>query len=67
MLTGEFVIRKNGKLQKYQNYNDIPNEFEHIISFKPDYPPEPHTKEQHDQMSKFDDYLKELITRASGN
>ena len=51
MLTGEFVIRKNGKLQKYQNYNDIPNEFEHIISFKPDYPPEPHTKEQHDQMS----------------
>jgi hypothetical protein len=67
MLTGEFVIRINGKLEKYNKFNDIPNSFEHIISFKPDYPPEPHTEEQHHQMAKFDDYLKELITRASGN
>ena len=67
MLTGEFVIRINGKLKTYNSFDDIPNSFEHVISFKPDYPPEPHTEEQHNQMSKFDDYLKELITRASGN
>ena len=67
MLTGEFVIRRNGKLKKYNKFNDIPSSFEHVISFKPDYPPEPHTEEQHNQMSKFDDYLKELMTRASSN
>ena len=67
MLIGEFVIKRNGKLERYNKFDDIPNSFEHLISFKPDYPPEPHTEEQHNQMSKFDNYLKELITRASGN
>jgi len=67
MLIGEFVIKRNGKLEKYNKFDDIPSSFEHLISFKPDYPPEPHTEEQHNQMSKFDNYLKELITRASGN
>jgi len=67
MLIGEFVIKKNGKLERYNKFDDIPSSFEHLISFKPDYPPEPHTEEQHNQMSKFDNYLKELITRASGN
>ena len=67
MLTGKFVIRKNGRLESYNKFDDIPNSFEHVISFKPDYPPEPHTEEQHNQMSKFDDYLKELMSRASNN
>ena len=67
MLIGEFVIKINGKLERYNKFDDIPSSFEHLISFKPDYPPEPHTEEQHNQMSKFDNYLKELMTRASGN
>jgi|TARA_R110002074_G_scaffold398736_1_gene590973 hypothetical protein len=67
MLIGEFVIKRNGKLERYNKFDDIPNSFEHLISFKPDYPPEPHTEEQHNQMSKFDNYLKELMTRASDN
>ena len=67
MLIGEFVIKRNGKLERYNKFDDIPNSFEHLISFKPDYPPEPHPEEQHNQMSKFDNYLKELMTRASDN
>ena len=67
MLIGKFVIKRNGKLETYNEFDNIPNSFEHLISFKPDYPPEPHTEEQHNQMSKFDNYLKELMTRASGN
>ena len=67
MLIGKFVIKRNGKLERYNKFDDIPNSFEHLISFKPDYPPEPHNEEQHNQMSKFDNYLKELMTRASGN
>ena len=67
MLLGEFVIKRNGKLERYNKFDDIPNSFEHLISFKPDYSEGPHTEEQHNQMSKFDNYLKELMTRASGN
>ena len=67
MLIGEFVIKRNGKLERYNKFDDIPSIFEHLISFKPDYSPEPHTEEQHNQMLKFDNYLKELMTRASGN
>jgi len=67
MLLGEFVIKRKGKLERYNKFDDIPSSFEHLISFKPDYPSEPHTEEQHNQMSKFDNYLKELMTRASGN
>jgi len=67
MLIGEFVIKRKGKLERYNKFDDIPSSFEHLISFKPDYPPEPHTEEQHNQMSNFDNYLKELMTRASGN
>jgi hypothetical protein len=60
MLIGEFVIKRNGKLERYNKFDDIPSSFEHLISFKPDYPPEPHTEEQHNQMSKFDNYLKDV-------
>jgi len=67
MLTGEFSIIKDGKLLKYQHYDSIPTNFERLISFKPDYPPEPHTEEQHNLISKFNDYLKELMSRASNN
>jgi len=67
MLKGEFVIKRNGKIEKYSEFEKIPSQYEHLIQFKPEYPPEPHTEEQHDQMSKYNDLLKELMSRASGN
>ena len=67
MLKGEFVIKRNGKIEKYSEFEKIPSQYEHLIQFRPEYPPEPHTEEQHDQMSKYNDLLKELMSRASGN
>jgi len=67
MLKGEFVIRRNGKIERFSEFDKIPSQYEHLIEFKPDYPPEPHTEEQHNEISKYNDYLKELISRASGN
>ena len=67
MLIGEFVIKINGKLERYNKFDDIPNSFEHLISFKPDYPEPPHTEEQHEEMSTYQSKLEELLNRASGN
>ena len=50
MLIGEFVIKRNGKLERYNKFDDIPISFEHIISFKPDYSEGPHTEEEHKYM-----------------
>ena len=67
MLVGEFVIKRNKKLERYDKFDDIPNSFEHLISFKPDYPEPPHTEEQHEEMSTYQSKLRELLNRASGN
>tara|TARA_R100001463_G_scaffold31478_1_gene71120 strand:- start:568 stop:771 length:204 start_codon:yes stop_codon:yes gene_type:complete len=67
MLIGEFVIKINGKLERYNKFDDIPNNFEHLISFKPDYPEGPHTEEEHKHMESFNSKLQELLSRASGN
>jgi len=67
MLIGEFVIKRNGKLERYNKFDDIPNSFEHIISFKPDYSEGPHTEEEHKHMESFNSKLQELLSRASGN
>ena len=44
ILTGEFVVLKDKKICKFNKYSDIPESFEQVISFKPDYPEGPHTE-----------------------
>ena len=45
MLTGKFSIRKDNRILKFTNFDDIPSSFSHVISFEPDYPEPPHTNE----------------------
>ena len=67
MLTGNFSIRKDNRILKFTNFDDIPSSFSHVISFEPDYPEPPHTNEQHTEIEKYQSYLQELLNRASGN
>lgn len=64
-MTHKFVIRIDQDLKEYSNYDDIPNEFDNLISFEPVIPPEPHTEEQHDEIEKWGDRLKELMKRET--
>ena len=64
-MTHKFVVRIDQDLKEYSNYNDIPNEFDNLISFEPIIPPEPHTEEQHDEIEKWGDRLKELMKRET--
>ena len=70
----DFQFLVNGKLNKYTRWEDIPEEFEHVIKFLHDIP-EPegedgnHTDEQHEAMAVWNTRLQELMEkeRASSN
>ena len=65
----EFVFKINGELVTYDKYEDIPEDFEHVIKFIPDVPDEPHTDEEHAEMALWNTRLQELMEkeRASSN
>ena len=64
----EFQFIINGELVTFDKYEDIPDEFEHVIKFLPDLP-EPegedgnHTEEQHEELAKWNDRLQELMDK----
>ena len=66
MASFKFVV--NGELVSYNSYEDVPNDFEHVIEFVPDMP-EPegedgrHTDEQHEQMLVWNTRLQELMKK----
>ena len=64
----EFIILNKGKLEKYDNYNNIPQTFDNVIKYLPQIPSEPHTEEQHIEIDSWNDKLKQLMTReTNGN
>ena len=69
-MKGEFIIKIGEELITYTDYNDIPNTFDHVIKFDPDWPEPPHTQEDHDLMEVFNDKLQglmEIEKNASSN
>ena len=64
----EFKFIVNGELVSYDRYEDIPDEFEHVIKFLPDVP-EPegkdgnHTNELHADMAKWNGRLQQLMEK----
>ena len=42
-MKGEFVIRIGSAIITYKTFDEIPLEFDNLISFKPDAPEPPHT------------------------
>ena len=59
----EFQFIINGELVTFDKYEDIPNEFEHVIKFIPDIPEEPHTEEEHDELSLWNERLQKLMEK----
>jgi len=59
----EFKFIINGELVTFDKYEDVPDEFEHVIKFLPDVIPEPHTEEQHEEMAQWNIRLQELMEK----
>jgi hypothetical protein len=61
----EFVVLRNGVLETYNNYEDIPEKFDNVIKFVPDYSEGPHTHEEHEELHLWNDKLKQLLKRET--
>jgi len=59
----KFVIKVNGELKTYTQYEDIPEKFDHVIEFSPEVPPPPHTEEQHEEIDKWNFRLQALMEK----
>lgn len=64
-----FRVLRKGKLEEYNDYDSIPIDFDHVIAFLPEIPPEPHTQEQHIEIDSWNKKLQKLmeIERARSN
>ena len=65
----EFVIIRNGVLETYTVYDDIPLDFEQVIKVIPEVPEPPHTDEQHEEIESWNEKVQALmeIERARSN
>ena len=60
---GEFKVLIDGNIVTFLNYDDIPQRFDNIVSFKPHMIPGPHTEEEHQINSLWDGKLQLLMER----
>lgn len=59
----KFVIIVDGIEHTYRAFEDIPDQIDLVVEFAPEYPPEPHTDQQHDEIAQWPDQLDELLRR----
>ena len=59
----EFQFIINLELVTFDKYEDIPYEFEHVIKFLPDIISEPHTEEEHAEMTQWNIRLQQLMEK----
>lgn len=55
----------DGELITYNKFEDIPEDFDHVIEFVPDVPDGPHTHEQHEEIEKWNEKLQQLIAKEN--
>lgn len=63
----KFVILRNGILETYTKYEDIPLEFDNLIEFRPwvDEDHHDHDDHDHEELSEWNEKLKELMKRET--
>lgn len=62
-MKGSFTVRIGRDLFTFDDTDKIPQEFDFLISFLPDYPTGPHTEIEHEQIASFMNTFKELQSR----
>ena len=61
----EFIFKRGMELITYTKWEDVPEnlDFDHIIKFVPEIPPEPHTEEEHEELEQWHDTFKTLMEK----
>ena len=52
---------RGNTLAEFDHYEDIPNDFDHVIEFLPEIPPGPHTDQQHEEIDSWHDKFLRLM------
>ena len=60
-MKGIFVIRECSATITYEDFDEIPMEFDNLISFKPTAPEPPHSEEDHKEMDTYNAKLQVLM------
>ena len=64
-LTGTFVVKRDGELIEVDRCGDLPDDFDHLIRFEPTIPEPPHSINDHEEMTKWTEYLQELVAKEN--
>jgi len=65
-MKGSFRVKLfDNSIVDYDNFNNIPDKFFRLLKYNPEYPPTPHSEEDHKMIEAFDDKLHELLRRES--
>ena len=65
-MKGEFRIKLHDRsIVVYDNFEDIPDKIYKVLKFIPEYPPSPHSEEEHKLIETFDSKLHELVGRQT--
>lgn len=59
----KFTIKDNNIIKTFNNFDDIPLEFDHLIEFVPYMPPPPHTEAEHEEIESWQEKFKTLLER----
>ncbi len=59
----EFQFIINGELISFDNWENVPDEFDHVIKFLPDIPEDPHTEDEHEELALWNDRLQQLMEK----
>ena len=66
-MKGEFIIREGSAIITYEDFDEIPMEFDNLIFFKPTAPEPPHSEEDHKEMETYNEKLQELMRRENAS
>lgn len=62
-MKGIFELIIDGELKSFDDYNQIPEEFDHVIKFIPEIPDSPHSDHDHDEIHKWNERLQKLMEK----
>lgn len=57
----EFIV--DGELKTFNDYSQIPNDFDHVIKFIPEIPESPHTDHDHKEIHMWNERLQKLMEK----
>jgi hypothetical protein len=62
--SGVYQTLSSGQISVFNNWNDLPAEYDELVEFNPSIPPSPHTEKEHEYISGLNEQFKLYFNRA---